>query len=91
MGTYVEKKSPFFKELTPRSWIYELCGKGKKKKKKKKKKIDQNQDKHTPHTVLQKLSPKTTHVPLTPKRGGWDIYVPARNLRICQGEAFLNI
>ena len=24
----------------------------------------QNQDKQTPHTVLQKLSPKTTHVPL---------------------------
>ena len=26
---------------------------------------DQNQDKQTPHTVLQKLSPKTTHVPST--------------------------
>ena len=34
------------------------------KEKKKEKRNDQNQDKQTPHTVLQKLSPKTTHVPL---------------------------
>ena len=29
-----------------------------------KKRNDQDQDKQTPHTVLQKLSPKTTPVPL---------------------------
>ena len=34
-------------------------------KKKKKKRNDQNQETQTPHTVLQKLSPKTTRVPLS--------------------------
>ena len=34
----------------------------------KEKKNVQNQDKQTPHTVLQKISPKPTRTPLTPKR-----------------------
>ena len=40
-----------FKELTPHSRTYELRGQGEKK-------SIQNQDKQTPHTVRQKLSPK---------------------------------
>ena len=53
----MSKKSTVFEDLTPRSRTYELRGQGKKKGN------DQNQDKQTPHTVLQKLSLKTTHVP----------------------------
>ena len=49
------EKSAVFKELTPRSWTYELRGQGKKK---------TNKVKDIPHTVLQKLSPKTMTSPL---------------------------
>ena len=49
--------STVFKEFTPRSRTYEHRIQGKKRN-------DQNQDKQTPHTVLQKLSPKMTHIPL---------------------------
>ena len=53
----MSKTSTVFKELTPRSFTYGLrC--------QEKQRNDQNQDKQTPRTVLQKLSPKTTHVPL---------------------------
>ena len=51
-----KKKKKFFKELTPRSQTNELCGQGEKN--------VQNQDKQTPHTVLQKLSPKKLGIPL---------------------------
>ena len=51
------EKKDVFKARTPRSWTYELHGQGKKKGKRKKgQKI---QDPQTPHTVLQKSSPKT--------------------------------
>ena len=59
----VGQKSTFFKELTPHSRTYELRGQGEKKN------SIQNQDKQTPHTVLQKLPPKT--IP-TPSIGGVD-------------------
>ena len=55
----MSEKSRYFKELTPSSQTYELNGQGKKKS------STQNQDKQTPHTVLQKLSPKLTPSPLT--------------------------
>ena len=58
MGRVVEKID-IFKELTPCSWTYELRGQGEKKK--------TTNSRQTPHTVLQKLSPKTTPRPL---RGG---------------------
>ena len=51
------EKSAVFKELTPHSWSYELRGQGKKK-------LNKIKDKQTPHTVLQKLSPKTMTSPL---------------------------
>ena len=44
------EKSTFYKELAPRSRTYELRGQGGKKRN------VQNQDKQTPHTVLQKLT-----------------------------------
>ena len=53
-------KIDIFKELTPHSWTYELRGQGIKK-------SIQNQNKQTPHTVLQKLSPKPRPWPLK----GW--------------------
>ena len=53
----VSKKRTSFKELTPHSWTYEL-------RKPRGKKELQIQDKQTTHTVLQKLSPKTTPRPL---------------------------
>ena len=53
------QKIDIFKELTPRSRTYELCSQGKEKKK-----YYQIQDRQTPHTVLQKLSPKATYTPL---------------------------
>ena len=52
----VSEKSTFFKELTSHSRTYELRGQGGKKNL-------QNQDKQTPHTVLQKLCPKPTPPP----------------------------
>ena len=57
-GTGNGKKRNFFKELTPRSWTYELCGQGK---------INKSIYKQTPHTVLQKLPPKAWPVPLNPR------------------------
>ena len=51
------KNRHFFKELTPRSWTYELRGQGNKK-------HIPNQRQHTPHTILQKLSPKPWPTPL---------------------------
>ena len=57
----MSEKSTFLKKLTPRSRTYELRGQGEKKSK-------QNKDKQTPHTVLQKLSPKLTPTLLTPKQ-----------------------
>ena len=59
-GVGVRKIDSFFKELTPRSQTYELRSQGEKKKNK----HIQNQDKQTPHTVLQKLLPKLTPTPL---------------------------
>ena len=53
----VSVKSKSFKELTPRSRTYELRGQGKKS-------SIRFKDKQTPHTVLQKLSPKVTPRPL---------------------------
>ena len=50
-------KIDIFKELTPRSRTYQLRGQ-------RKKRNVQNHDKKTPHTILQKLSRKTTHLPL---------------------------
>ena len=58
----VSEKSTIFKELSPRSRTYELRGKGKKKEKKA---LIRFKDKQTPHTVLQKLSPKMTLSPLS--------------------------
>ena len=55
------KKIDIFKELAPRPRTYELHGQGKKKRN------GQNQDKQTPHTVLQKLSPKACTTPLSIK------------------------
>ena len=55
-GTGNGKIKIFFKALTPRSWTCELRGQGKKKKS-----IYKIKDKHTPQTVLQKLSPKVWH------------------------------
>ena len=52
----VTGKSTIFKELTPRSRTYEFCGKGEKS-------IYKFKDKQTPHTVLQKLSPKPSPTP----------------------------
>ena len=58
-----------FEELTPSFRTYELRGQGGKKS------SIRIKDKQTPHTVLQKLSPKTTPPPLnqhllTPRRQG---------------------
>ena len=55
-GVGVGKTDIFFRELTPSSRAYELRSRGGGD--------VQNQDKQTPHTVLQKLSPKPTHTPL---------------------------
>ena len=57
---WLRKKSTVFKELTPRSRTH-----GASRPREKKSKVP-NQDKHTPHTVLQKLSPKTLRTPLKP-------------------------
>ena len=48
----MSEKSTFFKELTPHLYTYELRGQGGKK--------GQIQDQQTPHTVLQKLTARTT-------------------------------
>ena len=56
------EKSTFCKELTPRSRTYELRGQGKKS-------IYKIKGKQTPHTVLQKLSPKPSRTPLKLKMG----------------------
>ena len=61
---WLTKKSTFFKELTLRSRTYELRGQGKKRN-------VPNQDKQTPHTVLQKISPKTLRTPLTVEWRAW--------------------
>ena len=53
-----KRKIDIFKELTPRSRTYELRSQGGKKS------IYKIKDKHTPHTVLQKLSPKPSPAPL---------------------------
>ena len=66
----------FFKELTPRSQTYELRGQEKKNKRN-----VPNQDKQTPHIVLQKLSPKTLRTPL---RLPW---TPTSNI-FCQIEPY---
>ena len=52
------KNRHFLKELILRSRTYELRGQGKRRN-------VQNQDKQTPHTVLQKLSPKPSRTPLS--------------------------
>ena len=53
------EKLKIFKELTPRSRTYEPRGQGKEKQS-----IYKIKDKQTPHTVLQKLSPKACSGPL---------------------------
>ena len=53
-----------FKELTPRFRTYELRGQGKREGRKRN---VPNQDKPTPHTLLQKLSPKMYNTPLSDK------------------------
>ena len=53
------EKSAVFKELTPSFRTYELRGQGVKKKS-----SNRIKDKQVPHTVLQKLSPKTMTSPL---------------------------
>ena len=53
-----KKKINVVKEFTFREETCELRGQEKKKKKEKKKALLQIQDKQTPHTTLQKLSPK---------------------------------
>ena len=60
VNRHMSKKLTFSKELTPSLQTYELHGQGEKKKEKRN---YQNQDKQTPHTILQKLPPKTTHLP----------------------------
>ena len=62
-GVFNGKKLTFVKELTRRLWTYELHGQGEKEKKRN----VLNQDKQTPHTVVQKLSPQVLHPPLRVK------------------------
>ena len=54
------EKSAVFKELTQNFRTYELRGQAKKKKKS----SNRIQDKQVPHTLLQKLSPKSLTSPL---------------------------
>ena len=56
------KKINVFKEFTPTGRTYELRGQGKKKEKRKS--SLEIQDKQTPRTTLQKLSPKMATSPL---------------------------
>ena len=55
------EKSAVFKELTRSFRTYDLRGQAKKKTKKKTNRI---KDKQVPHTLLQKLSPKSLTSPL---------------------------
>ena len=78
---WLTKKSTVFKKLTPRSRTYELRSQGEKS-------YAPNQDKQTPHTVLQKLFPKKigTHlryeVSCDAKRGRERERLVMRNINI---------
>ena len=62
------EKSAVFKELTQSFQTYELRGQAKKKKKKSSNRI---KDKQVPHTLLQKLSPKSLTSPLRQAAFSW--------------------
>ena len=56
-GACVGKIDIFLKNWQPVRGPMSFAAKGEKRN-------EQNEDKQTPHTVLQKLSPKPTHTPL---------------------------